>query len=68
MSELVYKKLAGEYLECFKSDAAKAFVIDELENLYSELTDPGERLEVMDLIGNPHVGFDPPDSDEEPPL
>lgn len=26
--------LAGDYLQCFQSDAAKAFVVDELEHLY----------------------------------
>lgn len=59
-------ELANDYLECFQSDAAKAFVVDELEHLYGELTDSGKRLEVMKLICNPNVVFDSPDSGEEP--
>lgn len=58
-------ELAGDYLNCFQSDDAKAFVIDELESLYEELPDPGKRLEVMNLIGNPNISFDTPDSEDE---
>ncbi|GMV51090.1 MAG: hypothetical protein AMXMBFR67_26330 [Nitrospira sp.] len=58
-------ELASEYLECFHSDAAKAFVVGELEELYSELTDAGERLEIMELIGNPNAFFDMPDFEED---
>lgn len=58
-------ELVNEYLESFHSDAAKAFVVGELEQLYSELTDAGERLEIMELIGNPSVGFDTPDFEED---
>ncbi len=54
--------LAGDYLQCFQSDAAKAFVVDELEHLYGELEKPGERLELMSVIANPNVYFD---SDED---
>jgi hypothetical protein len=50
---------------CFQSDAAKAFVVGELETLYGELDDPGERLKTMELIANPNVCFDSPDSDEQ---
>lgn len=60
-------ELADEYLECFQSDAAKAFVVDELEALYGELTDSVARLETMKLIGNPNVCFDSPDLEEEEP-
>jgi hypothetical protein len=35
--------MGGAYLQCFQSDAAKAFVVDELETLYGELEKPGER-------------------------
>jgi hypothetical protein len=59
-------ELTDNYLDCFQSDSAKAFVIGELETLYGELTNPGERLEVMNVIGNPNVTFDLPDSEEEP--
>ena len=59
-------ELADDYLECFQSDAAKAFVVGELEHLYGERTDAGERLETMKLIGNPNVFFGSPDSEEEP--
>jgi hypothetical protein len=57
--------LAGDYLQCFQSDAAKAFVIDELEYLYGELEKRGERLEMMSVIGSPNTYFDSPDSDDD---
>lgn len=58
--------LAPDYLACFQSDLAKAFVIDEVDTLYADLENPGDRLERMDLIGNPRVWFDSPDDDDEP--
>ena len=60
-------ELANDYLDCFQSDTAKAFVVDELEALYGELPDSKKRLGIMKLIGNPDVCFDPPDIEEEPP-
>jgi hypothetical protein len=57
--------LASDYLQCFQSDAAKVFVIDELTHLYGELEMPGERLEMPSVIGNPNAYFDSPDSDDD---
>jgi hypothetical protein len=57
--------LVDEYLDCFQSDAAKAFVMDELEHHYEEMTNTGERLRMIDVIGSPGVYFDNPDEDEE---
>ncbi len=37
-------ELANEYLDCFQSDKAKAFVMDELEARYDELPNSKERL------------------------
>ena len=55
--------LTGDYLDCFQSDAAKAFVMDELEHHYSEMEQGvGARLELMSVIGAPGVDFD---SDED---
>jgi len=54
--------LAGDYLKCFQSDAAKAFIVGELEHLYGELEKPGERLELMSVVADPNVYFD---SDED---
>jgi len=51
-------ELVDEYLDCFQSDAAKAFVLDELEHHYEELKDKGNRLRLMDVIGDPDVCFD----------
>jgi len=58
-------ELAGDYLQCFQSDAAKAFVVDELEYLYSELEKSGERLKIMGVIGNPNAYFDSLDSGDD---
>jgi len=57
-------ELTDEYLDCFQSDASKAFVMGELECLYGELTEPGARLKKMDIIGNPDVVFYSPVEDD----
>ena len=57
--------LANDYLDCFESDAAKAFVVDELDHLYGELEEPGKRLKLMDAVGDPNVYFDEPENEEE---
>lgn len=50
--------LAGDYLDCFRSDASKAIIMDELEELYSMLGgEAGERLKLMEVIGAPGVSF-----------
>lgn len=58
-------ELTSDYIDCFQSNPAKAFVIGELETLYDELADSGKRLEAMNVIGNPNVYFDSPDSEDE---
>ncbi len=51
--------LVDEYLDCFKSDASKSQVMDELEQLYEDLEgNVGERLEMISVIGAPNVYFD----------
>lgn len=56
--------LIGDYLDCFQSDAAKAFVMDELEHHYTEMEEnAGERLELMRIIGAPNVYFDSEDDE-----
>lgn len=57
--------LVDDYLDCFQSDAAKAFVRDELECLYEQIDDKRKRLELIGVIGA--VGVDFGDSDEEDP-
>ena len=60
--------LVSDYLDCFKSDASKAAVMDELEFHYEEM-DPEERkqrLEMMGVIGAPTVYFY--DNDEDEPI
>ena len=57
--------LVNEYLDCFRSDEAKAFVIDELESLYEDIKDKKERLAIMAVIGASNVYFD--EDEEEPP-
>lgn len=56
--------LAADYLSCFQSDAAKSGVIEELESHYEEMEDPGKRLELMSIIGNPNVHWDLDDEDD----
>lgn len=55
--------LTSDYLECFKSNASKSNVMDELESMY-ELMEPGERkrrFEVIGLIAAHGVYFDEDD-------
>ena len=57
-------ELIGDYLDCFQSDASKAYVMDELEHHYEEMEGrKGDRLELMGVIGSPNVYFDSPDDD-----
>ena len=62
--------LVSDYLECFRSDASKAGLMDELESHYEEM-DPQEkkqRFEIMGVIGALDVYFDDPnDEDDELP-
>lgn len=57
--------LVPDYLDCFKSDASKASVMDELEHHYEEMgkAERKERLERMGVIGATGVYF--PQDDEE---
>lgn len=55
--------MTGDYLDCFQSDSAKSLVVGELETLYEDVPDKAERLQMMDLIGNPNADFS--DDDEE---
>lgn len=57
--------LVGDYLDCFQSNAAKAFVMDELEHHYEELGEKGKRLELMRVIGAQNVFFDSPEDEED---
>ncbi|WP_368907761.1 hypothetical protein [Serratia marcescens] len=52
--------LIPDYLNCFKSDSSKADVMDELEQLYSEMgrDERNERLQRIGIIGDPSVFFD----------
>ncbi|KGX70160.1 hypothetical protein Y026_952 [Burkholderia pseudomallei TSV28] len=61
--------LVSDYLECFKSDASKAEVMDELEFHYEEMDseERKERLEMMGVIGAQGVYFDDPEEDDELP-
>lgn len=55
----------AEYLDCFQSDAAKVFVIDELEHHYAELEgEKSDRLRQINAIGDPGISFDD-DEDEK---
>lgn len=58
-------ELVGDYLDCFQSDTAKAFVMDELEHHYEELGEKGNRLELMRIIDAPNVCFDSPEDEED---
>lgn len=56
--------LVEDYLDCFQSDSARAQVVDELETLYDDVPDQGERLRLIGVIGSPNLYF-PEDDDDE---
>lgn len=58
--------LVSDYLDCFKSDASKASVMDELEYLYGEMSreERTERFERIGVVGATGVYF-PGDDDED---
>jgi hypothetical protein len=56
---------SDEYLDCFQSEAYKFFVMDELEHHYEEMSNTGERLKLVDVIGSSGVYFDEPDDEED---
>jgi hypothetical protein len=56
--------LAGEYLQCFESTQARAEAMGELQELYAQLDDPGNRLDLMSVIANPNVYFDEDDEED----
>jgi hypothetical protein len=60
--------LIDDYFGCFRSDASKADVMDELESLYDEMEpeDRKERLKLMGVIAAPGVYFDEPEPDDDP--
>jgi len=45
--------LMSDYLQCFSSDTKKIDVSEELEHLYSELENIGERIKMVEIIGDP---------------
>lgn len=56
--------LSCDYLQCFAFSDSVASVMEELQALYVDVPDPGERLEKLDLIDNPNAYFGaPPDED-----
>lgn len=57
--------LIDDYLDCFRSNAAKAYVSDELDYLYSELKDNGERLKMMSFIAAPEINFESDEDEDE---
>lgn len=59
-------ELTGDYLDCFQSNTAKSFVMDELKHLYSEMEGHiKDRFELMRVIGAPNVYFDSDDEECE---
>ncbi len=55
-----------DYLACFKSDAAKAGVMDHLEYHYEEMgkEERNKRLELISLVGERHLSFPEDEGDE----
>lgn len=57
--------LTADYFRCFQSAEAAGYVIGELNELYADLENPSERLEMMSVIGDPNVHFDDDYGDED---
>lgn len=50
--------LISEYLQSLGSDIKKIEITEELESLYEDVENKGERIQRVGLIGNPNVYFD----------
>jgi hypothetical protein len=59
------KALCGEYLACFQSEGQKSFVMDELDHLFTEVSNPGERLALLSPLGDPSIDFGSEDEDDD---
>ena len=57
--------LVPDYLDCFQSDSTRAQVVDELEVLYEDVPNKGDRLRMISVIGSPNVYFPEGDDEEE---
>lgn len=58
------KGMVPDYLRCFRSLNDRASERDELEELYTQLKSPGERLSQLEPLGEPGYYFrDPDDAD-----
>jgi hypothetical protein len=50
--------LLSEYLQSFQNDLRKLEHLDEVDALYENVENKGERLKMLDVIGNPYIHFD----------
>ncbi|GAB3807090.1 hypothetical protein GCM10028868_36690 [Virgibacillus kimchii] len=50
-------ELVNDYLSVFKSDIEKHELIAQVEMFYEDIENKKERLEILDLLNNPHVFF-----------
>lgn len=58
--------LVGDYLNCFQSNASKALVMDEIEEIYKEIKgDKKERFELIKFIGSSDIYFDSIDDGDD---
>jgi len=57
--------LAADYIQCLGSDEKKLYNMDELEYLYEDVDNPGERHNAISLIGDSSVDFDPSDENDD---
>lgn len=56
--------LVEDYLDCFQSDNTRSQVLDEMEALYEDVSDKGERLRLISVIGSPNDYFPGCDGDK----
>jgi len=50
--------LISEYLQSFGSNVKKIEIVEELESLYEDVENKGERLRQIGILGDPNVCFD----------
>lgn len=49
--------LLPEYLRCFSNNLKRIEIADEMHTLYEDLEEKRSRIEILQLIDNPHVEF-----------
>lgn len=57
--------MVNDFIISLGNSLKRIEISEEVETLYSELDDKGERLEIINIVGDPSVSFDDEDDEED---